>query len=354
MSCTESPLVLGLACAMALSALPHEASACGACICYTRDTDPWVVPDCARAVPRNLRPFVWLARIDPSTLELASEAGEAVDYSLTSAGVPDCFWLEPREPLAANTTYELKAEWREPAGLFPPHTVFTTGDSEDHAPPLLGAVSVSERGWGGGLCFPAVGGALAIEQVVDEYTVTSFSVVQLNLEGHGQTSRAFLPFLSVPGNSEPFGRSLDESGSDCFGMRQFSRVSEKARYTLTATVWDWAGNSAAAGPLDFEATLSDDVRMCGPSETPAPVSVDAGSSGPGTDSTVVDSVPVLLEGRGGCGLARAPAGQWRSFGLIPLAFVLLQRALRGLHVRVASLRARHTPVERRDHGAPSV
>ena len=251
---TDSRRAGVLAGALTLGSLPREARACGVCVCYANHEQPWAVPDASRSVPRNLRMFVWLRGMDPDTLALSTWAGEQVPFALTSAGMTDAYWLEPSELLVPSTDYRLDViELVNPSGQPTQQTAtFTSGTREDHVPPALSSLSISDQSSRGGMCGASIGSDLTGEGLSDDGATDATLVVELDEVSTG--SRWFVP-MSQGSWSAPFGRS--SSGSECFGYRAFTAVEEGASYTVTATVWDAAGNRTIVPGLSFVATLTE-------------------------------------------------------------------------------------------------
>jgi hypothetical protein len=246
--------------ALALSLVDvRVALACEPCSCEK----PWGIRpavDRVGTVPVNARFLIDLADsepepgntpIDASDIHwINDETGAEVPFDVIDATESHLVvWLAPREQLLPNTAYRIVAgaEGSDPVfgQTFRTSTITDVSAPEPELPRMVSDNNSSA-------CGAFLGSTLVWDAIRDNGSSMDYEpVVELRIQSGSQTVVTFADAKNlVPGRGVQLAAPLDDSGRECWGSAGLPFDASDSPLTVTAIVYDRAGNHAELGPID--------------------------------------------------------------------------------------------------------
>lgn len=288
--------------------ISSQASACGACSCYL----PFGVrPQNRGEVPLNARFLVAMSGMDeagePEIVESVywlQADGTEVDFEFVPAeGSGNEEWLVPYGELPANT--EFRIETVTDSVDSPEVIVFRTGSTVDTTPPEASAPTI-EVIESSAACDPFHGARLVWPEIRDAGNPISYDpVVRLHVDLGESTAVLFANASSRSGTrSIDLAAPEDAPGSGCWGHLGLPFGTAGDVVTVTATIYDAAGNGLELDPA--EVTLATSPGATCPGESGGG---KCAATAPGRD--VRHGWLAVALGALALGAARSISNQWR-------------------------------------------
>ena len=240
--------------------VPSQAVACSPCSCNV----PWglrPVADSTVKVPLNARFLVELTDYDPDGHKqplsvddvswINVETNEAVPFkAVGTSGTAGQVWLVPDEALLPETQYRVEVSRSVP--IFTQS--FVTGTGEDAIAPEVGGHRIEAAVTDA--CGPFLGAKLVFESVDDNESAIDYDpVVELLVENGSDSVVVFADATPDDGGkSVHLVTPIGEESAKCWRALALPFGASGEPLTVTATVYDRAGNSTELAP--FEVILS--------------------------------------------------------------------------------------------------
>jgi len=236
-------------------ALPAPAQACGACGC---DAPYGIRPQLHEPVPQNARFLLALqyrdgygteATIDPEDITWADADGNAVEFDVVpTEGEYDEVWLVPRELLAESTDYRIAADYGAEYALENFFTTDTYADNlaPDGPPPTAEPITSSPA------CGAFHGARLSWQDAADDAEVMGYeAIVEVLVESGDETAVIFADATNLyPGQAVDLAIPGSEESSNCWGTLALPFEPTTEPVTVTAKLYDWAGNIRHFDPVE--------------------------------------------------------------------------------------------------------
>src|SRR6478736_17332 len=237
-------------------ALPSTAQACGACGCDApHGIRPLLVNQLA---PQNARFLLALhhldgygneVTVDPEDITWADADGNAVEFDVVPTdGAYDEVWLVPKELLADSTDYRIVADY---GGEFPLANDFTTDTYADETAPD-GPPATAEPITSSPACGAFHGARLSWQDAADDTEVMGYeAIVEVRVESGDETAVIFADATNLyPGQAVDLAIPGSEESSNCWGTLALPFEPTTEPVTVTAKLYDWAGNIRHFDPVE--------------------------------------------------------------------------------------------------------
>lgn len=340
-------LALSATMALALSA-QRPAAACGSCGCMTM---PPLMPNwtAADSAPLNARYLLTTRRYSPEQTDIdpesvrwvnATDGTEVAVDRVSIAANEEQYWLVPRAPLAPSTEYRIEIAPDNDA--IEVLALFTTGTDIDVDAPVVGESRIVHRSESS-FCEPLMGAFIELDSVFDSAFSSAELVVQLEVSGGSVSSQQLYRARNTTATQElPLLAASDAGGRDCLGLNAIPDGELGQEYSVVATFYDIAGNSASSGPLSF--TLSEvKAADCSASVVPESSTSVGGAPASPPEPSEPSTLGVAPDGEAeGCAVQGRRAGNSLGVLLFLMGTAFVRRRSRGDRhgVRLRGKRAR--------------
>ncbi len=253
-------LTLVAACVPASLLVSQPSAACPPCYCETpRGLRPAV--DNIEVVPLNARFLVELTDHRPGQqpttfdqndirwLNLDTQTPVAFDVVDTD-GAAGQVWLVPAALLPADSEFALEVGPEDDSRAF--RQRFRTGSTIDDSPPVA-ASPVVKIDDASGACGAFHGASLTWDAIQDNDGPIAYDpVVRLVVTQGAESTVLFLDArLRDSGKAVQLGAPADSDSSDCWASSAVSFYSPRESVTVTASVYDRAGNQTQLEPIEL-------------------------------------------------------------------------------------------------------
>jgi hypothetical protein len=246
---------------VAVASHARESQACGPCSCETPN-GIWSYLQGGSKVPQNARFLVSLNEgrsgspsfgSEDVALKTVAEFGPSVAITVEPAGTAaEDAWIVPATPLDPKTDYELTIGPKTGLG-----SRFATSAEVDTTPPEVGPPRIEKVG-SSSSCNDFRGVKLVWDEIKDNGKPVEYNpVVQLDVQSAVSSARLMLSadFFSQKGELTLAARKTNED--DCWGAFSLPSEGFEGPLSVTATVFDLAGNGTRLDPV--EVTLEEQL-----------------------------------------------------------------------------------------------